>query len=275
MSHTYADVSVFKAYLVSNGGTDFGTTDDAVMLAILEGASRRVEGYCDRSRFGSGFGPRVVASQGYDHDGTNHLELFDDFLTITSVTSAPTTGDTPVTLTATTDYLPWPSGVTQKRDLVFPFLGGNAIGWGYNVISVSGTAGYSNVSASIGAMGTATSGTVSITLTSGAAYPGATLLADAEQMYVTAATNGTALTVVRGANGTTAAAHAAGTTVYQFTYPAEVVSATLLVAQRRWRQKESGITGDFGGQIMGGQNRDTEQSILRGTVGHLRIGIAG
>ena len=96
--------------------------------------------------------------------------------------------------------------------------------------------------------------------------------AETEQLYVTAATGGTALTFVRAVNGTTATAHATATTIYQYRYDRSVENATRLVAQRRWRQKESGVTGDFGGGAMPfGGHRDTERSILNAAVGHLRL----
>lgn len=268
MAHTYADVAAFKNFLLSNGATDIGTTDDAAYLTILEGSSRRVDGFTGRTR--SGFGPRI-ASNVYDHDGSDHLYLEDDFIAVTSVTSAASTGKAAGTLVANDDYLTRPT-YGPIRELVFPGLGTGTIGEGYGVITAVGTAGYSLETVNLGAMGTATAAAGTVTLTSGSAYPGMTLLADTEQMYVTAATGGTALTVTRGVNGTTAATHAAATTVYQYRYDRAVESATRLVAQRRWRQKESGVTGDFGGGAMPfGGHRDTERSILTAAVGHLRV----
>jgi hypothetical protein len=274
VSHTYADADQFKDYLVSDGGTDFGTTDDAAMLRVLEGASRRVDAYCGRSSFGSGFGPRV-ASNVYDHDGGQYLDLYDDFLAVTSVTSASTTGATQVALTVNTDYLKVPYAAPH-RALVFPGLGSGTIGSGYQVFTVAGTAGYAAETESVGACGTATTSATSLTLTSGSAYPGATLLIDSEQVYVTASSGGTALTITRAVNGTTAATHGTASTVSRYRYDRAVELATLRVAQRAWRAKEAGVTGDFGGgDIAVTGNRDTERSILRETVGHLRVYTVG
>jgi hypothetical protein len=98
---------------------------------------------------------------------------------------------------------------------------------------------------------------------------------DSEQMYVTAQSGGTA-TVVRGVNGTTAAVHAASAAVSVYRYPREVVTACLQLAQRRHRSAQAGLTGDFGSGAMPlTGNRDTESSILRSTVGSLRIVAAG
>lgn len=268
MAHTYVDVATFKNFLLSDGATDIGTTDDAAYLTTLEGASRRVDGFTGRTR--SGFGPRI-ASNVYDHDGSDYLDLDDDFIAVTSVTSAASTGEAAGTLVADDDYLTRPT-YGPIRELIFPGLGTSTIGSGFGVITAVGTAGYSLETVNLGAMGTVSASSTAGTLTSGAAYPGMTLLADSEQMYVTAAVGGTALTLVRGVNGTTAAAHATATTIYQYRYERDVESATRLVAQRRWRQKESGVTGDFGGGAMPfGGHRDTERSILNATVGHLRL----
>lgn len=270
MAHTYASLDQFKNFLTGNGASDYGTTEDAAMLAIVEGASRRVDSYTMRSRFGSGFGPRI-ATNTYDHDGASTLELHDDFITVTAVTSAPTTGDAGVAMVSGSDYLLAPA-TTPGRRLIFIGLGSVAVGVGYQVFTVAGTAGYGVETETVGAIGTATAGTTSISLTSGSAYPGTTLLVDSEQMYVTASTGGTALTVVRGVNGTTAAVHAASAAASRYRYDRRVESATLLVAQRRWRMREAGVTGDFGGgSVPGVVHRDSEMSILRSTVGDLKV----
>jgi hypothetical protein len=111
-------------------------------------------------------------------------------------------------------------------------------------------------------------------MTAGSAYAGMTLLTGTEQVYVAAAAGGTALTLVRGVNGTTAAAGTAAASYYR--YPREVIQATLQIALRRWKGRDAGVSGDYGGggipQVM---QRDTERSILAGTVNHLRIYSAG
>jgi hypothetical protein len=271
VSHTYASVDQFKNFLLSGGNTTYDTTDDAEMLRVLEGASRRIDGYCGRSRFGSGFGPRV-ASNTYDHNGGPFLDFDDDFISVTTVTSAPYTGQAGVTMTSGTDYLLDPPTVSQKRRLIFPGLGSISIGSGYQVFVVAGTAGYDSETESVGAMATATSSATTLTLTSGSAFPGATLLIESEQVYVTAATGGTALTVVRGVNGTTAATHAASTTVSRYRYDRAVEAACLSIAQRRWRMREAGVVGDYGGgAVPTVAQRDSERSLLNGTIGHLRV----
>lgn len=80
------------------------------------------------------------------------------------------------------------------------------------------------------------------------------------------------ITVLRAQSGTTAAAHLDDAPVSVFRYPSEVVDATLRVAQRRWKMRDAGITGAFGGtfEVPQSTNYDTEASILRMTLGRLR-----
>lgn len=85
-------------------------------------------------------------------------------------------------------------------------------------------------------------------------YRGDTLVLDSEQMEVTAVSaNGTTLTVVRGINGTTAAAHDSGSDIYVRRYPRDVEQ---VVAQRvvglRWDSQGGydaavSLTGDQAG----------------------------
>lgn len=274
MSHTYATVQELKKYIAEDSDTDTAswTDSDSTLLTLLEGASRRVERYCMRSDFGSGFGPRI-ASNRYDADGSDTLDLRDDFQGFSSISLIQGPGGGTVSLTLDTDIYATPYGGPPYTGLVFTNLG-QAPSFGLRLWTVAGTAGYSYETASLGTAAIASSGATSITLTSGTAYAGTTLLVGSEHLYVTASSGGTALTVLRAQNGTTAAAGTAAASVFR--YPREVVTATLAIAARRNRSAQAGVQGDFGGgtlPIVG--NRDTETSILRGTVAHLRRYAAG
>jgi hypothetical protein len=93
-------------------------------------------------------------------------------------------------------------------------------------------------------------------------------------MYVTASTGGTALTVRRGQNGTTAATHLASAAAAIYLYPAEVTDATLQIAQRRWKARDAGADGSYGGGPIPVQvptAAATEMSILSRTLAHLKV----
>lgn len=276
MSHTYATVDDFKSYLTDNSsGVSTGLDDD--ILAVLEGASRRVDGFCNRSRYGSGFGPRI-ASNRYEGDGYEDLDLDDDFLAVTSITVyvPPTAGTATYTLAESTDFYLEPYSGPPYREAELHGYGTNLAVFPDDArIIVAGTAGYSSTTATLGTAFAAGSAATSVVL-SGSPSAGMTLLVGTEHLYITAVSGGTA-TVQRAQNGTTAAAISSGASVSYFTYPAAVKAATLAVASRRWRSRDAGLTGDIGIPSITGTvaPRDTETSILRAYVGHLKVYGAG
>lgn len=272
MAHTYASVTEFKKFL-SEGGTEYGTNSDADLLTLLEGVSRTVDDALDRSSFGSGFGPRIGTNV-YDGTGSGCLDLRDDLISYTSGTVAAQTGGSTTAIADSTDfYLDNGAGryVAPYRRLRLHYLTSVSVGSGMRIWSIVGKWGYQDeqVTATTAAEAMDTSET-GYDVTDGTAFAiGQTLLADSEQMYITGISSNT-LTVVRAANGTTAASHSSGITLTTYRYPREVVTATLLVAQRRWRMREAGVTGDFGGGGIPGQSfRDTERSIIRNTCRRL------
>jgi hypothetical protein len=271
--HTYATVEDLKAYLAGDSSS-YGTATggDDTLLTLLEGASRRVEGWTMRSDFGSGYGPRIGTNR-YDHDGSSTLLLDDDLIGATGVSVLDATGGSTVSFAADTDYYLKPYSGPPYTELVVTGLG-EGLTSGLRVVSIAGTFGYSATTTPAGTVALATGSATTATVTGATVYAGATLLVGSEQVYVTASTGGTALTVERGQNGTTAAAGTAAASQYQ--YPREVVTATLQLAARRHRSAQSGLTGDFGGgNLPQVGNRDNETSILRGTVAHLRRWAAG
>lgn len=274
MPHTYASVDELKRWLVE-GGTDYGTASDAELLGVLEGASRRVDAACGRSRFGTGFGPRIGTNL-YDGDGAGDLDLSDDLIAFTSGTVAGSTGGTTSAITETTDfYLDNGFGhyASPYRRLAFNGLSSAAPAYGLRSWSLTGKWGYADerVVATTAAE-TMDASETGYDVTSGSAFSiGQTLLADSEQMYVTGVSSNT-LTVVRGANGTTAATHLTAISLEVYRYHRSVVTATLMIAQRRWRSKEAGLTGDFGGEgIPGASLRDSERSIIWNVLADVRL----
>ena len=277
MTHCYATVDQFKAHLTDNVA-GITTLSDASLLATLEGASRAVDAYLDRSEFGTGFGPRV-ASNRYEGEGLSALQLDDDLVGVTGVSiySPPTESVATYTLTLDTDYYAEPYSGPPYRALALHGYGTlSAFPDGSRVV-VAGTAASApvvTVTTSV-TMGTVSAAATSITVSAGSVVSaGHTIRYGTEDIYVTAVTSGTVLTVMRGQNGTTAAPVAAGGTAVVYAYPSDVVSATLAVAQRRRKSQDAGLTGDFGLQQTT-SFRDTERSVLRAHVGHRRLYGAG
>lgn len=277
MSHTYATVAKFKAHMTDNAAGITSLSDEDI-LSTLDGASRAVDAFVDRSRFGTGFGPRI-ASNRYDGLALAELPLKDDFAGVSSVSVywPPTESVATYTLTQDTDYYLEPYSGPPYRSIRLHGYGALSILPGGARVVVAGTASSAPVSTVTTAvtMGTVSASATSITVSAGSVVSaGHTIRYGTEDIYVSAVTSGTVLTVARGQNGTTAAPVAANGTVVLYAYPTDVVSATLAVAQRRRKSQDAGLTGDFGLQQTT-TFRDTERSTLRAHVGARRVYGAG
>lgn len=246
MGHVYANLAEFKAYL-SDG--NYGTVRDDSLLTLLESSSRRVDGFTKR---GSQFGP-VVETRHYTARGRT-LRLLADVISITTVTRNGTELDPE-------DY------TLDGRTLIGPFGVGASVDiemiTGYPAEVISSGAALDASLADNDATATVDDGTL--------ISPGMTLLIDDEQLQVLAVA-AEVVTLLRGANGTTAANHADTTSIDRYRYASEATDATIRVAQRRWKMRDAGLTPDFGGGAMPlVSNRDSERSILAAALGHLQF----
>lgn len=276
MPHTYASVAEFNDFLRDNGSTETVTAAMvARQLGVLEAASRRVDEFCERSDFGSGFGPRIGTNR-YDGDGCGRLYLRDDLLTVTSITildaTASSTSSTPV---ADTDYyLRDHRGgydAPPYREIVLHGEGSSAVSvftHGIRTVSLAAKYGYQDdrltLTPTVAEVVDATETEIDVSALTDLSA-GITILVDSEQLYIRATTDAAtdSLTVERAANGTTAATHSSGAAIARYRYPRDVVETTLLVAQRRWKMRDAGVTGQYGGGMIPMTSaRDSEWSIL-------------
>lgn len=274
MAHTYANVATFNDYLRDAGSVTF-VAESALLvarkLATLEASSRRVDEWCQRSRFGSGFGPRTGTNR-YDGAAGSCVRLDDDLLSLTTATLLDGTEGTSIgTPVVDTDYyLRNGEGFYEPapyREFLFHGEGTiTTLGTGKRVHSFAGSWGYQDVrvtSASTTAEALDTSET-GVDVTDGTDFsPGDTILVETEQMYVTSIATNT-LTVVRAANGTTAATHDTAKAIGVYQYPSSVVDNSLRIAMRRWKGRDAGADGsDGGGDVPGTVMREGEDTILR------------
>ena len=244
MAHVYADLATLKSASALNVPDD---AHDARLLALLEAASRWMDGFCDRA-----FGP-VAARREFDGNGSGML-LVPDLASVGSLSTAAGGGrwtDWPAG-----DWLLYPRNAEPTRPGGRPYTrvvaadgAGRRFPSGRANIMIDGIWGYGNVAEDAGwRVGRAGLDAVAteVALTAaagpGAIAPGHTVLIDDEQMLVikgqAAAGDATAtLTAQRGANGTAALAHEAGAIVSAYRYPAAVAEACLVQAAAWWRQR--------------------------------------
>jgi hypothetical protein len=258
--HTYATVRDFQDWLRDQGSSVLDGANDKAILDGLESASRNIVSWCERNR---DFGP-VVGVRKYAGDGRSALLLRDDLISLDSVSVGGSEVD-PDAIELVSE-----TGTPPYRKLILPSPTRAAI-------VVSGTWGYSDdrvdSGATVGAVGDEydvplgeASTSIEVSDPTKLA-PGHTLRIDDEQLYVKAV--GETLTVDRGVNGTTAAEHAYGSTIEVYRYPSDLTEATCAIRHRRWRMREAGLTGEFGGGDMPVvTHRDPEQAILRNLLGN-------
>jgi len=118
---------------------------------------------------------------------------------------------------------------------------------GQQTLSVLGSWGYTTDTVSVttsDAVGSTTATSISVTSASdlGSAQ---TILIDSEQLYITAI-SGNTLTVERGVNGSTAATHSGGASLYRYDYPVLVAQACLDLSKIVFRDRDLGTVSSIG-----------------------------
>ena len=251
MTNAYADLATLKSASVLNAPDD---AHDARLLTLLEAASRWIDGYCGR-QFGATRGERCF-------DGTGRASLtVPDLVSVSSIRVREASGQWVRWLTA--DWLLYPlnsaptePGGRPYTRIILASGGRRRFPLSRAGVAVSGVWGYGEVREDAGqqiaaeSAVTADAAAVVVSpVSADAAIPlsaGHTVRIGLEQMYVTDTTAGvgkTTLSVQRGVNGTTPAAHAVGAGLSMYRYPAAVAEACLLQAAVWWRER-------FGGPFM-------------------------
>lgn len=285
MPHTYATVAEADDYALSNGAAILASQVAAVVarkLAALESISRLIDEKMERSGFGSGFGPRIGTNR-YDGNGGCHLRLRDDLLTVTSITlhSSTASTDTQAPVADTDYYLQDEEGAYSTAPYRKIVLHGQGtvtrFGYGHRVTDVAGVWGNQSVTVpctpTVAEALDASETDIDVSALTGLS-PGATLLLDTEQVYVRIATDAATdfLTVVRGANGTTAATHNTAIAIARYTYPAAVTDVCLRLYLRRWKARDAGADGtDGGGDMPLVTRQEGEETIIRRTLYGMRL----
>ena len=249
MTNLYADLDTLK----SQGALNItGDGPDARLLSLLESASRWIDRHCNRhfyvvqeSRVFDGVGPSLPLPD------LVHLDMLR--------TSGQAAGEFRE-YWRQGQYRLYPAHAQPTKPWGRPYHRVVAVGTGgkasfprgTGTVEIRGRWGYREhlePSGAVAGPGGVDAGVETLAVDDAAGIaPGRTLLLGREQLFV-AAVDGNELSVQRGVNGTTAAAHDTRAEVKVFRYPPPVTEACLLLAAQSWL----GRNGDARGETPSGQ----------------------
>lgn len=224
-----------------------GTTLDATYLRAIDAESRSFERECGGRYFYT-----QVATRYYDGNGQTRL-WFPDYADVISVTSLKFDedgdGTYELTLTEGADFYLWPDNTTPKRRIDLDLNHGQRGSFpvGRRKVEVVGKFGYSEEWELVGTKATGITSADGTTADMSAGHTveaGDVIKVDDEQLYVSAVAANT-LTLTRAINGTTAAAHSNGVSVYVRRYPRDIEEIIReRVVQGRWNNNQGMPIGD-------------------------------
>ena len=244
MTNAYADLTTLKSAGVLNVT---GTSYDTRLRELLETVSRLIDAYCNRHFY------VLLTTAKFDGDGGTRL-VVQDLISVTSLKTDDNKDRTFETTWAPTDYLLYPSNAEPTKPWGRPYTrvqidldagSEDVFTAGFQTVEISGKWGFREVTEDSGAdiaEGVQYSATdTTLTVDDGSKFSMAqTILIDSEQLYITGISINN-LTVTRGVNGTTAAAHNDGSDISLFRFPEPVVQACLLQASRLWKRRDTGF----------------------------------
>lgn len=250
----YGDITTLDAVRTTYLGTA-ATGQDAMLTDLIHSTSREIENITHRK-----FYPRIETRY-YEPPtllGIDPLYLDEDLLALQTLTG----GDGLVVPPAA--YVLRPRNESPKHSIELLLSSAyrwqlTALGDTQDAITVAGIWGYhsfydgawQDTLATVQNDPLSNSGTSLTSLTTGKLHAGDLLLIESEYIYVVSVTVSTTdtATIVRGVNGSTAAAHVKTTTIYRWTQEEIEMAARMAVAAYfRLRQNPIGETVNVGGQ---------------------------
>lgn len=251
----YADLAMFEDQIVNNATLD--TADAAVVERMLDASSRRVDEICRRHFYD------LTATRVLDGNGRDRLRI-PDLLAATSI-KLDEDGDRTfeLTLASATDYYLKRHGYEDEDATPYTMLELDGVNGQRStfvsrkrLVEIVGRWGFTDETEAVEASGTAITGTLAdatdLTLAVSADADlavGQTLKLEDEQVYISGGTT-SPFTVVRGVNGTTAAAHAA-VAVNRYVYVPQVREATLILAARLWKRRDTSYANVIAQEAVG------------------------
>ena len=246
--NAYVTLDLLKSGAVLNVT---GAGDDGRLLMLLESVSRQVDAYCNRHFF------TLRRGVALDGDGSTALRIPDLVSVDRDGLATDEDGDRVFeSVWEASDYLLHPANADPEggHDLSSPYTwvmvdteaGSRSVFTaGMRRVRIAGEWGYwrrmrratESVAAAVGAKSS------EMTVSGGKdVEAGHTLLVGSEQIYVRSR-SADRLGVLRGVNGTKAAAHGAGAGIGIYQYPGPVSEAVIMQASRLWKREDSGFAG--------------------------------
>lgn len=240
-----ANLSDYKAYATARGQTaTTDTTDDGVVVDLLEKSSRDLEDWTLRQ-----YHP-TIETRLYDVPEGNQLWLDEDLLAVITLTN----GDG--TVITSGDYILQPANLTPKycielKDSSSVTWQANSSGSNKQVISLLGWWGYRKqftqrawaLGGTLGAALNASS--TSLVMTAGHSLTaGHIIKIDSEILNLSATGSTSATALARGDNGSTAAAHDNGSSVYIWKPQEEAKGIVLELANGAYQRRFGKVIGE-------------------------------
>lgn len=269
--NTYLHVDTFKAAVKIQSDSK-----DEAILALIESVSRALDGSCSRVFYSE------LATRYFDGSGTAYLELRGyDLLSVTSLkVDVDNDGVYEKTLVSGTDYMLHPNNSAMKSGVQLLSRGSQIGAFPRRPAAVElvGRFGYPGSTVSVGTTGEALDDTeTGLTMDSTTAvhtvHAGQTIHIDSEDMYVSAV-EGNELTVARGVNGTTAAAHLTAAAVTAYRYDPIIERAALIQCARLYRDTPTG-GGNTASEQFGGFSPNNLYPVVRDMIAMRRRVHAG
>lgn len=243
--NSYADIGTFKSADWANISSN---TEQVRFRRLLESASQYIEKRTERKYF-------CWEGAKY-YDGAGWLPV-DDLLSVTAL-KLDEDGDATFGETmAATDYILYPLNEFPKTWIEISsnsdygtFASGTKKG-----VEIEGIHGYgdgysatpyhdSGIDINVG--GGINTTVTTVTVDDGTKFgAGHTIRIDSEQIYVESISTHI-LTIQRGVNGTTAATHADDASIYIYDYPQLIWQATMILAMKAWKRKDSAFQNVVG-----------------------------
>lgn len=243
MPNLYIDLNAFRRRHANDAELD--AADQTEILAVLEGASRIVDGVGNRHFYAE------ELTNYYDGRGQKELWLptmppGGDLLSVTTLkVDEDGDGTYEVELTELTDFWLWPDNATPKLrvDINPQSAQLSRFPSGRRRVEIVGINGYSNVTENTGDTVqdnplSASATLITVTAAGSKFSIGQTLLLESEQVWISDISS-SGLTVTRGVNGTTAASHVQGTVINRYVYDPKVVKATMAQAGDDWMRRNT------------------------------------